>query len=332
MKITIAILFKFALFYNYFTFFHRLQVFVGYCLYLECMEVKLPANVKWINRPEIKANYKASAIGVTLFEEETITIAFCDFDNSFAPSYHVQQLGYRVSCDASQIAPDLKHELENFVPVSLNTLQLLKEHVDHLVILTNADVEHVDLFTSKFLPAMYDFVKSCEIISAKQTGILPGDDIHCPLTQIRWKYEAARRYLHQFDIVVQEEDDKVSGIKNSTRPAANIICIGDSTVEHDSLKQLVAQIPRCVLKCIKLGDQPTIGYLQGQLRLLYSLVPYIVHALETLEFDFLMLSPVPSCSFSSVPPLSAPSPPSRSQSFSGVNRVTVSVVNRRCSI
>jgi len=146
--------------------------------------------------------------------EETIVIF--DWDDTVLPSSWVQDQGLRL--DGESIAMEWQQmELADLARLAGDTLQLAKQ-LGTVVLVTNAERGWIELSCQKFMPALYPYLESVKLLSARTEYERP--DMSSPF---EWKLNAFQSEIQR---IFCADADRSSSARfaslNSHPPSAKI--------------------------------------------------------------------------------------------------------------
>ena len=181
-----------------------------------------------------------------------------DWDNTLLPTYYLAQ-GNFVNENELPI-----EDVSMFSLLEESIFKLLKKTIEkgETYIITNSDIEWVEFSIKKYFPGLVKFLKTINIISAKDEfkNIYP-DNINL------WKKHA---------FLSLKEKININLVKN-------IICIGDSYNELEAGKKLASKIGNCYIKTIKFKKHPEPADLIKQINLVRAKFNYIYSKQKNLS-------------------------------------------------
>ena len=122
---------------------------------------------------------------------------------------------------------------------------------DKVYIITNSKSDWVQISAKKFLPQILPYLSKIKIISAASIY-----ESQFPDDPVQWKYQALMSILSP--VLLDESVTK------------NIIAIGDSPIEREAFRNVVANGKSIIYKNIKFLEDPSCKQLQNQLELMQT--------------------------------------------------------------
>jgi len=189
------------------------------------------------------------------------TILIFDWDDTLLPSTWVQAQG--LSLDAGSMLSDWQRgQLSDVATAAAETFRLAKQ-LGTVVLVTNAERGWVELSCQKFLPSLYPFLESVNVLSARTTYGNAG--LSSPS---EWKLQA-----------FEKEIQRIYGpvVPSHLESRKNVLSFGDSMHEREALFRATADLPNCRCKSLKFVEQPEIGQLCMQHSLVSHNFDHVVH-------------------------------------------------------
>lgn len=184
----------------------------------------------------------------------THIIIFVDWDNTLLPTNlltndsHYFKYGVISDDMLKQLA-----QLEKSVETLLDSILAQA----NLFIVTNAELNWVNLSAQTYFPKLYKKLGNYKIISAR--------DLHCdkfPKNIAKWKYEVFKQII-----------DK---IKKDSNMKVHVVNIADGDLEYDAIKLLFKLHQNFYIKNVQIIEQSSISKLKKQLDLINTNLDTIV--------------------------------------------------------
>lgn len=233
---------------------------------------------------ESTANYASPSQAVIIY----------DWDDTLCPSHWIQSQRPRMSF--LKPAPDEEWAQKPLRELEAQVTKLLTMSLElgRVVIVTNALEPWVETSCVNFLPGLLPVLEKIEVVYARSIYAKFGVDkptepsghltdepstpanllspapalFDDPLAPQRWKEKAFQLTLHKLYSEYERQSWK------------NIVCIGDSPIEHQAVRMVISQRPlkkrRCYTKTTKLLHEPTIEELISQIRIIQGTLPMMV--------------------------------------------------------
>lgn len=189
------------------------------------------------------------------FYKNNHTIIYIDWDDTLSPTTYFTKQELKLDIDEkNENFLKTKDDLDKLSDKIINVLNTIKnsstkEHPIDIYIVTNAELDWVEMSSKKFMPKVYEYLAEhkIDIFSAKALyHEITGNKEENSLQYVLWKYST---FLH---ILKTRFTDFNQYIK------LNLISIGDSTVEKYALESMKNIMINCIFKTVKLKSNPTI--------------------------------------------------------------------------
>ncbi|KAF8819069.1 hypothetical protein IE077_004303 [Cardiosporidium cionae] len=199
------------------------------------------------------------------------TLIILDYDDTLLPTNWVA-VHHKIGLNDS-IPPLLQNHLAELSGLAIKTIDFCRK-TGRLIVVTNASAEWVMRSGEKFIPTVWNHLKSCEIeiVSARDRWQSTG------LPQRHWKlkiFEEAIRYA--FEKQVQNGKD------------CCVISIGDGEGEREACLEMWRQtgVNEWMFKSLKLLAQPTCNQLISEHLLIQQAFPDILKVPQSLDMAIL---------------------------------------------
>jgi hypothetical protein len=192
-----------------------------------------------------------SADNTPRYERRDQTIIILDWDDTILPTTVCRDGEEHTS------SVDLSQALEPLAAEAVALFRRASELADKVVIVTNAGEGWVEWSCAEWLPNLLPALGNIEIVSARSVWEPLG--VSSPTA---WKEHSFRGVIEHFYSQYPNQSWK------------NIICVGDSTYEHEALEQVVTveqlsgRCKRSRAKSVKFMPQPSVDQLRSQLAML----------------------------------------------------------------
>lgn len=196
------------------------------------------------------------------------TLLFLDWDDTLFPtSWLLQQR----LLDAVLPNDEQLMELQSVAAGVSRTLEEALQ-IGTVVIVTNAEQGWVELCCSRWMPSVAHLLQSVRIVSARSLYESQSED------PTEWKRLAFEREAELFYGVIADSHPR------------NILCLGDSSYEHEALRAMNDGMPSCYRKSLRFSQFPTIGQLIEQHQLVSSCLLEVAEHSDDLDVEIKIAS------------------------------------------
>eukprot|EP01083_Nonionella_stella_P049195 131210_1 len=206
-----------------------------------CMEVdSMSQNVR-----RIPAASPSSPLSIP--QSESTTMILIDWDDTLLASTFLSSHGYKLD-GHSDFPPDMRLQLRELQASVIRMLTVAIRHGDTTIV-TNAETGWVQLSCQRFMPNVFQYLQSVNILSARSTY-----EADFPEAPSKWKVEAFNHTLKSIP----------------AQHSKNVISLGDSQAEREALQIVSRELSDVRTKSVKFVERPTIEQLTKQLDLVIT--------------------------------------------------------------
>lgn len=231
-----------------------------------CIEVEVATEDIPKVLPTVLEDVKKSVLQRSFVPKDTLLIF--DWDDTLLPTTWLREQGLEHGLFGSRLSEEQQEALGQ---VSEAAEQLLKaaKVLGTVAVVTNGEAGWVEGSCKRLLPQLLPALSGVTVLSARSTYEPLG--VSSPL---EWKVLAFQKLIR-------------SNFKWLFRPAEaqNVLSIGDSNWERDALIRVSQRLPNCCGKTVKLLEQPSIGQILEEQRLLLECLPDIVQHQGTVNIN-----------------------------------------------
>jgi hypothetical protein len=225
----------------------------------------------------------ATCVSYDEFYKNDHTIIYIDWDDTLSPTTYFTKQDLKLDIDEKdEKLINIKDDLDKLSDKIISVLDTIKnsstkDHPIDIYIVTNAELDWVELSSKKFLPKVYEYLAEhqIDIVSAKTLyHEMTGNKEENTLQYVLWKYHA---FLYLLKLKFKDFNQYMK---------LNLISIGDSTAEKYALQSMKNIMINCIFKTVKLKSNPTFDELDKGLSDLMSYWKTIHSCDDHTHIDF----------------------------------------------
>eukprot|EP00613_Pedinella_sp_CCMP2098_P046683 CAMPEP_0171829660 /NCGR_PEP_ID=MMETSP0992-20121227/7816_1 /TAXON_ID=483369 /ORGANISM="non described non described, Strain CCMP2098" /LENGTH=257 /DNA_ID=CAMNT_0012444927 /DNA_START=169 /DNA_END=942 /DNA_ORIENTATION=+ len=212
------------------------------------------------------------------------TVLVFDWDDTCCPTAFLRQL-HLLSKNGDDVPTEFRLQIKQLEEAVKGCLCEAAKHGE-VVIITNAGTGWVEKSARRFMPGLIPLLKNLVVVSARDEYTLASNTGN----SIDWKVAA-------FTSTARE----LFGLPSSNydlplNPSLQILSFGDSFAERIAVKRAATSLGT-ISKSIKFTNSPSLGLLGSQVRVLTTLLPWLVASeldldIELKKPDYSFLAPL----------------------------------------
>mmetsp|Transcript_39580 Transcript_39580/g.67338 ORF Transcript_39580/g.67338 Transcript_39580/m.67338 type:complete len:250 (+) Transcript_39580:162-911(+) len=217
-------------------------------------------------------------------DKKISVLVVVDWDDTCFPTAFLKTM-HRLSKESEDLPTEVRIEIKQLEEAVKRCLCEAAKHGE-VVIITNAGTGWVEKSARRFMPGLIPLLKNLVVVSARDEYTLASNTGN----SIDWKVAAFTSTARELFGLPSSNSDL------PLNPGLQILSFGDSFAERIAVKRAATSLGT-ISKSIKFTNSPSLGLLGSQVRVLTTLLPWLVASeldldIELKKPDYSFLAPL----------------------------------------